>query len=82
MLSLSFTENHTIMALPIKQVPILSGKAAEEFERRADEALKRPRREISPERRAELLEVERLMREYVPSWERNDAPGMDTNSAR
>jgi hypothetical protein len=82
MLSLSFTENHTIMALPIKQVPILSGKAAEEFERRADEALKRPRREISPERRAELLEVERLMREYVPSWERNDAPGMDTDSAR
>jgi hypothetical protein len=70
MLSLSFTENHTIMALPIKQVPILSGKAAEEFERRADEALKKPRREISPERRAELLEVERLMREYVPSWER------------
>jgi hypothetical protein len=72
------------MALPIKQVPILSGKAAEEFERRADEALKRPRREISPERRAELLEVERLMREYVPSWrrEKTEAPGMDTDSAR
>jgi DNA-binding transcriptional regulator YiaG len=58
------------MALPIKQVPILSGKAAEEFERRADEALKKPRRRLTPEEIAEIREVERLMREYVPSWER------------
>jgi hypothetical protein len=70
------------MALPIKQVPILSGKAAEEFERRADEALKRPRRELTPEDIEMLRRVEKEMREYVPSWRRNDAPGMDTDSAQ
>ena len=51
------------MATPIKQVPILSGEIAEEFERLADERLKMPRRIVR--------EMERQLREAVPTWRKN-----------
>lgn len=59
------------MATPIKQVPILSGEIAEEFERLADERLKMPRRESTPEARRIVREMGRQLREAVPTWRKN-----------
>lgn len=59
------------MATPIKAVPILSGPLADEFVRQAEENESRPRRETSPEQRSVVREMERQLREFVPSW-KND----------
>jgi hypothetical protein len=56
------------MATPIKAVPILSGKLADEFVRRAEERERSPRRVSSQEQRAVVREMERQLREFVPSW--------------
>lgn len=58
------------MATPIKAVPILSGELAEEFVRRAEENELKPRRNSTPEQRAVVREMERQLREFVPSWRR------------
>lgn len=56
------------MATPIKQVPILSGEIAEEFERLADERAKNPSPALTPEEEAQVAKVMRQLREFVPSW--------------
>lgn len=56
------------MAIPIKQVPILSGEIADEFERQADARLAMPRRTVSAEERRAAREMHRQLREAVPSW--------------
>lgn len=58
------------MATPIKAVPILTGELADEFVRLAEENEVKPRRASSPSRRAMVLEIERQLREFVPSWKR------------
>lgn len=58
------------MAIPIKQVPILSGKIAEDFERQADAILAMPRRKSYAKDRRAVREMERQLREAVPSWRR------------
>lgn len=58
------------MAIPIKQVPILSGEIAEEFERQADARAKNPSPALSPEEEAQVAKVMRRLREFVPSWKK------------
>ncbi|MCM1452134.1 MAG: hypothetical protein NC102_07735 [Clostridium sp.] len=56
------------MAIPIKQVPILSGQIAEDFIREAEENEKLPRHRLSSEDEATIRRVMREMEEFVPSW--------------
>lgn len=56
------------MAIPIKQVPILSGEIAEEFERLADERVKNPSPALSAEEEVQVAKVMRKLHEFVPSW--------------
>jgi hypothetical protein len=56
------------MAIPIKQVPILSGEIAEEFEREADAREKNPSPALSKEDEAQVAKVMRQLREFIPSW--------------
>jgi len=58
------------MAIPIKQVPILSGQIAEDFIREAEENEKLPRHRLSSEDEATIRRVMREMEEFVPSWRR------------
>jgi hypothetical protein len=62
------------MAIPIKTVPILTGEAAEEFVRRAEEReqerKRNPRQPLSKEEEDEINEVMRRMREFIPSWKK------------
>lgn len=58
------------MAIPIKAVPILTGDAAEDFIRNAEANESKPRRSTSPEMRAVVREMERQLREFVPTWKR------------
>lgn len=58
------------MAIPIKAVPILTGEIAEEFVREAEENEFKPHRATTPEQRAVVLEMERQLREFVPSWKK------------
>jgi hypothetical protein len=63
-----------VMAIPIKAVPILTGEAAEEFVRRAEEReqerKRNPRQPLSKEEEDEINEVMRRMREFKFSWEK------------
>jgi transcriptional regulator of met regulon len=63
-----------VMAIPIKAVPILTGEAAEEFVRRAEEReqerKRNPRQPLSKEEEDEINEVMRRMREFIPSWKK------------
>lgn len=56
------------MATPIKAVPILYGKVADEFVRRAERNEKKPRRALSAEQERHIADVMRRSREFVPSW--------------
>lgn len=56
------------MAIPIKQVPILSGQIAEDFIREAEENEKLPRHRLSSDDEATIRRVMRRMEEFVPSW--------------
>lgn len=57
------------MATPIKAVPILYGKVADEFVRRAERNERKPRRQaLSAEQERHIAEVMRRSREFVPSW--------------
>ncbi len=58
------------MAIPIKQVPILSGRIAEDFIREAEENEKLPRHRLSSDDEATIRRVMREMEEFVPSWKR------------
>lgn len=58
------------MATPIKAVPILTGEIADEFIRQAEENELNPRRISTPKQRAVVREMERQLREFVPSWRR------------
>ena len=58
------------MATRIKTVPILTGELAEEFIRQAEENQHAPRRTSSSRQRATVREMERQLREYIPSWKR------------
>ena len=58
------------MAIPIKAVPILSGKIADDFVRNAEERENKPRRTTSSEQREIVHEMERQLREFIPSWRR------------
>lgn len=59
------------MAIPIKQVPILSGEIAEEFERRAEERERSPHRIVTEEQRQVVKDMMRSLKEFKPSWSRN-----------
>lgn len=58
------------MAIPIKQVPILTGEIAEDFIREAEENEKLPRHQLSSEDEATIRRVMREMEEFIPSWRR------------
>jgi hypothetical protein len=58
------------MATPIKSVPILSGEIADEFVRLAEEKERKSKREISPESSSIVREMERQLREFVPTWKK------------
>ena len=60
------------MAIPIKQVPILSGQIAEDFIREAEENEKLPRHKLSDESKARVRKMLRQIDEYVPSWRRKE----------
>lgn len=60
------------MAIPIKQVPILTGELAEAFVREAEEKERRPHASrLSPEDEATIRRVIRRMEDFVPSWRKN-----------
>lgn len=58
------------MAIPIKAVPILSGELADEFVRKAEENEAKPRRIVSDKQRSIVREMERQLREFIPSWKK------------
>lgn len=58
------------MAIPIKQVPILTGEIAEEFVREAEANERKPHGKLPPEREARVRRMLRQIDEYVPSWRR------------
>ncbi len=58
------------MATPIKAVPILSGDLADEFVRKAEENERKPRRTSSDTQRAIVREMEKQLREFIPSWKK------------
>lgn len=60
------------MATPIKSVPILSGRIADEFVRLAEENEQQPRHALTSEQEAEIAEIMRRAREYAPSWMKNE----------
>ena len=60
------------MATPIKSVPILYGKIADEFVRLAEENEQQPRHTLTSEQEAEIAEIMRRAREYTPSWMKNE----------
>lgn len=60
------------MAIPIKQVPILTGEIAAEFIREAEENEKLPRHQLSEEAKDRVRKMLRQIDEYVPSWRRKD----------
>lgn len=58
------------MAIPIKEVPILYGEIAEEFVRKADAKAAKPRHVSSDRQRKIVREMERQLREFIPSWKK------------
>ena len=58
------------MAIPIKAVPILSGKIAEDFVHEAEEREKNPTPGLSVEQEERVAKVMRQMREFKFPWEK------------
>lgn len=58
------------MAIPIKTVPILSGKIAEDFIRKAEEREMNPTPGLSAEQEERIAKVMRQMREFKFPWEK------------
>lgn len=57
------------MAIPIKQVPILTGEIAEAFVREAEEKESKPHGyRLSPDDEATVRRVIRRMEDFVPAW--------------
>lgn len=57
------------MATPIKQVPILTGKIAEAFEREAEENEKLPRHQLSADDEAWVKRIARQLQDFRFPWE-------------
>lgn len=60
------------MAIPIKQVPILSGELAVAFERQAEEREREPHRIVTDAQRQVVKDMMRSLKEYKPSWSRQN----------
>lgn len=58
------------MAIPIKAVPILSGEAADEFVRRAEEHERNPQQPLTQEQENKVAEMIKQLHEFVPSWKK------------
>lgn len=58
------------MAIPIKAVPILSGKIADDFVRKAEAREKNPAQGLSLEREERIAKVMKQMREFRFPWEK------------
>ena len=58
------------MAIPIKAVPILSGKIADDFVKKAEDREKNPSPALSPEREDRIADVMKRMREFRFPWEK------------
>lgn len=58
------------MAIPIKAVPILSGKTAEDFVHKAEEREKRPAPKLSAEQEERIANIMRQMKEFKFPWEK------------
>ncbi len=58
------------MAIPIKAVPILSGKIADDFVRKAEEREQNPAPGLSQEQEERIAKVMRQMREFKFPWEK------------
>lgn len=58
------------MATPIKAVPILSGKIADDFVRKAEQREKHPASQLSAEQEARIAKVMRQMQEFKFPWEK------------
>ncbi len=58
------------MAIPIKTVPILSGKIADDFIRKAEERERNPAPGLSPEQEERIARVMKQMHEFRFPWEK------------
>ena len=58
------------MAIPIKQVPILTGKIADEFVRQAEEREREPHRIITEQQRQMVKEMMRSLHEFKFPWDK------------
>lgn len=58
------------MAIPIKTVPILSGKIADDFIRKAEERERNPTPGLSPEQEERIARVMKQMHEFRFPWEK------------
>ena len=58
------------MAIPIKQVPILSGQIAEEFMRTAEENELRPRRQLTISQDSRIQRIMKELRENNLPWDK------------
>lgn len=58
------------MAIPIKQVPILSGDVASEFVRLADERERGPRHPLTAEQEAQVQNIVNQLREFKFPWQK------------
>ncbi len=56
------------MATPIKAVPILSGKTADEFVRRAEENERKHHATLSEEQEQQIAEIMKRAHDFIPSW--------------
>ncbi len=68
----NFAKNNSNMATPIKAVPILYGKDAEEFERLADERARNSKHKpLTSEEEAEVAKMVRQLHEYKFPWDKD-----------
>lgn len=58
------------MAIPIKPVPILSGKIAEEFIRNAEERENHPTSNLSEEQEARISKIMKQLHDFKFPWEK------------
>lgn len=58
------------MAIPIKDVPVLTGELAENFIRRAEEVEKGPRWTPDPDLLKKVRDIVERSKTFIPSWRR------------
>lgn len=59
------------MAIPIKDVPVLTGELAENFIRRAEENERKPRWTPDPEMLKRVRDIVERSKNFIPSWRRD-----------